>query len=531
MKARKFQYAKPDVDLSIVKPAKPQRRQIIEEANTEEAQDSRTGYQTRTENRLPDFDIGGGEAEFDQVYVERLIRKPFEPNPAKLSILPKVTASVVAPLKVEIERRIRIYALQDINHLLKAEQVDLHDLLPDVRKCNGEGNDETLALWHFDDNDVEVRTPAQWLELGKTWQADLPGAKEVISVPAFACQAFDLCGGSKVKFVEATVCGYDEDAAMYQVRLAGEDRVLLRARVLLMFKADDPFMFAKRVAAALFIRDKTTRELVYNLCLDYMPVDFLPAMTEQQVQQIIKKAVTTKKLLSEHVDASKGQLAPEKSSIIEEVNLDYLRALNRCILDQKHSENNRLPVQEQNRTLTALARPESTWGPLGKGCIEMPQGYDYKQKNSEFSFRSFVKVPEVWACISKVMQESQRITNSCLFATTTAATRPEEFEQMQVSHREKTAELLREQWVASVNKAVKRSLENIGKGWFNLQEHRMNVYLQSKLSKLMTQIKFIMQDSIKTLSDNSTQVCVCLSFCLFVCQCLRVSVCVRVCTL
>ena len=475
MKARKFQYSKPDVDLSVVKSAKPQRRKNIEEENTEEARDS-------TEERLADLDNGGGEAEFEQVYVERLIRKPFEPNPEKLSVLPKVTASVVAPLKLEIERRIRIYALQDINHLLKAEQVDLRDLLPDIRKCNAEGNDETLALWHFDDDDVEIRTPAQWLELGETWQAGLPGAewegREVISVPAFACQAFDLSGGPTVKFVEATVCGYDEDAAMYKVRLEGEDRVLLRARVLLMFKADDPFMFAKRVAAALFMRDKTTRELVYNLCLDCMPVDFLPAMTEQQVQRIVKKAVTTKKLLSEHVDATKGLLTTEKSSIIEEVNLDYLRALNRCILDQKHSENNRLPLQEQNRTLTALARPGSTWGPLRMGCFEMPQGYDYKQNNREFSFRSFVKVPEVLACISKVMQESQRITNSSLFATTTAATRPEEFEQMQVSHREKIAELLREQWVASVNKAVTKSLENIGKGWFNLQEHRLNVYLQ-----------------------------------------------------
>ena len=33
----------------------------------------------------------------------------------------------------------------------------------------------------------------------------------------------------------------------------------------------------------------------------------------------------------------------------------------------------------------------------------------------------------------------------------------------------------------------------------------MNVYLPSKLRKLMTQIKFVMQDSIKSLCDNSIE--------------------------
>lgn len=56
----------------------------------------------------------------------------------------QVTASVKAPLKVELERRIRIYAQQDINQLLKAESVNLLDLLPDIAKCDGFGNDESV---------------------------------------------------------------------------------------------------------------------------------------------------------------------------------------------------------------------------------------------------------------------------------------------------------------------------------------------------------------------------------------------------
>ena len=358
------------------------------------------------------------------VQVTRLIRQPFEPNPEQIPVLPKITASVLAPLKVELERRIRFYAEQDINQLLQAEAVNLADLLPDVCKCNGKGDNETLSLHFFDDNDVEQRSWQEWLDLGRKWQstkgAEWEG-KEVIEVPAVSAQCFEVSTGYVVKYVEASVVGYEQELDMYQVTLGSDDQVMLRPRLLVMFKADDPFIFAKRVAAALLLRDQTARQLVYNLCLDSMPVslpfflslphsplsslprlslspsltflflqtpclclsfslwvltcvlhehththncvsrrrciiflrrqlrvlrstfpsvcinmsgehncgimrtharqvDFLPTMAQQQMQRIVGKAVTTKRLLAEHSDAQKGSLnSDDKSKAIVEV--------------------------------------------------------------------------------------------------------------------------------------------------------------------------------------------------------------------
>jgi hypothetical protein len=92
-----------------------------------------------------------------------------------------------------------------------------------------------------------------------------------------------------------------------------------------------------------------------------------------------------------------------------------------------------------------------------------------------------------------------------LFVTPSSATRPDELEQMQAFHREKTKAMLEDTWVSSLCQAVTSSVDTIGKGWFNLREHRMPVYLPSKLRKLMMQIKFVMQDSIKSLCNNSIE--------------------------
>ena len=519
MKARKFKWSCPEpAHVKTGRDAQPGA------GGSNSADENRAVQNGGTEVKPPAH--GGSDKAGEAVQVTRLIRQPFEPKPEQIPVLPKITASTAAPLKVELDRRIKTYALQDINQLLEAEGVDLLDLLPDLRKCNGNGDDETLDLWVFDNDDFECRSWQEWLDLGRQAQHTGPpgdhdekeGGNHDISVPAMVCQCFQAPGqtpGNVVKYVEASVVGYDKDLGMYEVLMADGEmadgaknrEVLTRPRIFVMFKADDPFMFAKRVAAALRERDRTTRQLVYNLSLDCMPVDFLPAMTDAQAARIVAKAVSTKRLQAEHGDARRGSLAKggTASAIMEEMNLEYLRALNRCILDQTHARNAALPAADQNHTLSALVRADNAWGQARNGCVPMPAEYDYVSTCNQFTFTSFLTTTEVLRCVNKVQLQSAAIANSSLFAATPSATRPDEFQQMQSSHREKTAVLLREQWLSSLITSVTKSLEPIGKGWFNTREHRMSVYLQTKLCKLMTQIKFVMQDSLRTLAKSSTQ--------------------------
>jgi len=46
-------------------------------------------------------------------------------------------------------------------------------------------------------------------------------------------------------------------------------------------------------------------------------------------------------------------------------------------------------------------------------------------------------------------------------------------------------------------------LKNVGKGWYNINEKNVEVYNISKLKNFMTTIKFVMQDTIRSLIMNS----------------------------
>lgn len=51
--------------------------------------------------------------------------------------------------------------------------------------------------------------------------------------------------------------------------------------------------------------------------------------------------------------------------------------------------------------------------------------------------------------------------------------------------------------------AVKMGLRNAGKGWYSLEQSSWDVYQMSKLHKLMKRVRFILQDSVRYLVQNS----------------------------
>ena len=54
---------------------------------------------------------------------------------------------------------------------------------------------------------------------------------------------------------------------------------------------------------------------------------------------------------------------------------------------------------------------------------------------------------------------------------------------------------LKDSWLTTLRAAVRSSLRDIGKGWFNLEETNWEVYRMSKISKLMESVRFTMQVS------------------------------------
>ena len=52
---------------------------------------------------------------------------------------------------------------------------------------------------------------------------------------------------------------------------------------------------------------------------------------------------------------------------------------------------------------------------------------------------------------------------------------------------------LKDSWITTLRAAIRTSLRDVGKGWFNLHETNWEVYQISKLKKFMEMVKFNMQ--------------------------------------
>eukprot|EP00960_Hanusia_phi_P052213 761318-Hanusia_phi.AAC.6 len=391
----------------------------------------------------------------------------------------------------------------DIYQILESESVDLADIYDDVPVDGDEEGSADIAIDVFDDESFEPRSPNEWLDLGRKRGKNYE-SQDSIQVPAICARRVD----EQIEYEEAFVCGYDAQRSKYHVEFTSDNMRCRRARLLILFRAEDPWNYSRRIKCAIEERRLTLQHLAYNLYLDCMPVDNLPSISGEQMNRIVTRSISTKKMKVGEGSASGGNFAVVslgKSSItlVDEINLEFSRAMNRCILDKAYSDNLKLPVASQNSILKSM-RPT----PLLKftsQIFERPEGYKFEDARYHFTFNSFLTVPAVLNCVNKVKLECFRVATTSLFSYPIGAVRPEEFEQLQVSHREMVNKLLRETWVNSVRNAIQSSLKDIGKGWFNLQEHRMNVYIVSKLCKLMTQVKFIMQDSLKSLSDQSAE--------------------------
>lgn len=52
---------------------------------------------------------------------------------------------------------------------------------------------------------------------------------------------------------------------------------------------------------------------------------------------------------------------------------------------------------------------------------------------------------------------------------------------------------LRDSWLNTLRTAIRSSLLDVGKGWFNMEQRNWEVYQISKLAKFMQLVKFAMQ--------------------------------------
>ncbi len=213
------------------------------------------------------------------------------------------------PRKVQIDRLKRLYQSMHIAELLADLGLEPDKLMPthrpqnEVVLLNAPGKDPApfpafLSLHFFDDEDLEVWSPQEWLNKGiyHNLYKPLPGRALLPNVPSN--MLVDPKEPSlRYSWLDVAILDYDKSKKLWLVQtLSADERVLdehgrpvinkglrpdgtrkLRAnqywipRIQVQFIAEDPRRFAERVKRAYEGRKMTETYLRYQFYVDSMP--------------------------------------------------------------------------------------------------------------------------------------------------------------------------------------------------------------------------------------------------------------------
>ncbi|XP_078000357.1 dynein axonemal heavy chain 1-like isoform X2 [Glandiceps talaboti] len=433
------------------------------------------------------------------------------------------------PRKIEIERQKRHFTKQDLVDLLSKEGIDTDKLMPkadalhDVVTLNECGEDPApfppfLPLHIFDDTEYDCRTPLEWLQMGQDNGLRRPVPGKAL-LPAWdSGESFDPKDPSlEYEWFDVGMLDYDAESKLFLVQKVDiEGRIIDETgepivngglkddgqridlicqywipRVRLMFIAENPDLYAKRVAEAFRLRKHTEALLRYNLYVDCMPMEGVGDLDSESLKRMVEWAKGAPAL------AKDKSLDDYIHTLEKEVNIDYCRAMNRITFDKT--------VTENSGTFAYVSIPEKEIEVTpDRGYYHDVPDYPFDEIYDSFAFNSLLTREEAIVAMMKVRTECNKVGGMSLFhVPMTKYLRLEEFEQTQSQASSQVQLFLKDSWISTLRAAIRTSLRDVGKGWFNLHETNWEVYQISKLKKFMEMVKFSMQDSLRYLVQDS----------------------------
>eukprot|EP00959_Pyramimonas_sp_CCMP1952_P123227 2576280-Pyramimonas_sp.AAC.1 len=163
------------------------------------------------------------------------------------------------PRRVQIERKKRLFAQQDISRLLEQKGINSF-----VNQPSG------LELAFFDDQEFDTRTFDEWVDkeaLEQGVQCKVACYPELPGPPSW--ELGQICSGNAANNT-------------YTCQLSTGKMVEV-PRIDVYFLAEDPFNFVERRVHAHTLRQDTESTLLYNLFVDSMPTEDIPPLTVEQV--------------------------------------------------------------------------------------------------------------------------------------------------------------------------------------------------------------------------------------------------------
>lgn len=423
-----------------------------------------------------------------------------------------------APRPVIVERKVRDYEQQNIEELLDARGISFRG--PNWNKGHW------LKLEYFDNTEFELRTPQEWMAMSVVVDGErLPLRGKGLRLDPARGGRWQDCvvreyneetSRFKVHWVRGFSVGGAEEAVPEIDTSDGTDGAAALSRLQLLFRGEDPRTFANRIEFAFSSLERSQSRIKLNYFIDHMPVEDIETLSVTQLSRLVDAARNTQSLRDGADPHTDGEL-------IKEVNLDFARAMNKITL--AHS-----PLLQKVAAASGAGCPSrmnstgSGWGlfesvniddlqaddegPFSKpvpwrAILQVPE-YKFVDMFKDFCFASLHIKPEVMITLCSIREECLWLLSKCIYAARYQnLLKLEHFRQLQRTTISQMAHRTKDAWVLSMQKIILKNLPSVGKGWFSIHETNVDTFRKGKIKKLLTLIRFIMQDVLRFFSLDS----------------------------
>ena len=212
-----------------------------------------------------------------------------------------------------------------------------------------------------------------------------------------------------------------------------------------------------------------------------------------------------------------------EENLLDEIELDYSRAMNRIIFDSYVEDfEAKFEIKDILQLITkqqhAKQNPEAASRPA-QGLIELPHATALKEKHfeytgefafeetyKEFCFSSLLIKKEAIEALQEIRVKCLELRGKEMFSfewEKETVKRVDEFKTIQESAISQVGNQLKGSWISSMIFLIRKKFGAVGKGWFNMKETNKLTYEFGKLKRFLTVVRLNMQDSVFDLLKRS----------------------------
>ena len=388
------------------------------------------------------------------------------------------------PRKVMVDRMRKVYSTINIETLLKQAEIDFSLENP---------LDSWLPLEFFEDKDLDIFTAEEWMAKAK----DKDNPERYLYIQGVGLHR-DKEGNGTWKRV--LINFYNEKTEKYE-GVWDEDKEEKEpcslSKIYLLFDAENPFLFCKKVKLACEERESAESIIRYNSYIDRMLIDQIQDMNED-----------VRKRLSNSIKKLKFLKVDQKNidDLLRDLNSNYLRTTNKIIFDKFYYSDsaNLLIIDNLKLPPEIINNPDIHKVEVREKGLEAIPPYNYVQSYRSFTFKTLFCKKEIVDCLQKIKEECNKIRNSNTIFNfdIKKPLRLQEFKSKQKANINIIGKKL-DEWVKIIKDTLEKSLTGVGKGSFNLNVASKEIYEYLKLKKYMTVVKCLMQDVLHNLVTKS----------------------------